>query len=90
MQPIPRIPRATAFAAFVLGATIVATPARAQRPQLSLNVRQYVAIDTDVVVLTHAHPDHCGGLPAVIEHLGAGEIWISPRRLRRPGTFACS
>lgn len=36
----------------------------------------------DVVVLTHAHPDHCGGLPAVVEKLDVGEVWISPRRFR--------
>ena len=36
----------------------------------------------DVVALTHAHPDHCGGLPSVIEHLDVGEVWISPRRFR--------
>ncbi len=34
----------------------------------------------DVVALTHAHPDHCGGLPAVIDHLEVGSIWITPRR----------
>ncbi len=34
----------------------------------------------DVVALTHAHPDHCGGLPAVIDHLEVGAIWITPRR----------
>lgn len=36
----------------------------------------------DVVVLTHVHPDHCGGLPAVIRRLDVGEVWISPRRFR--------
>ncbi len=36
----------------------------------------------DIVVLSHSHPDHCGGLPAVIEQLGAGEIWLNPRRFR--------
>lgn len=36
----------------------------------------------DVVVLTHAHPDHCGGLPAVLRRLDVGEVWISPRRFR--------
>jgi competence protein ComEC len=36
----------------------------------------------DVAVLTHVHPDHCGGLPAVLENLDVGSIWISPRRFR--------
>jgi competence protein ComEC len=36
----------------------------------------------DVAVLTHVHPDHCGGLPAVLANLDVGTIWISPRRFR--------
>jgi competence protein ComEC len=36
----------------------------------------------DVAVLTHVHPDHCGGLPAVLENLNVGSVWISPRRFR--------
>jgi len=36
----------------------------------------------DVAVLTHVHPDHCGGLPAVLENLDVGSMWISPRRFR--------
>jgi competence protein ComEC len=36
----------------------------------------------DVVALSHAHPDHCGGLPAVIENLDVGVVWITPRRFR--------
>ncbi|HXA18984.1 MAG TPA: DNA internalization-related competence protein ComEC/Rec2 [Thermoanaerobaculia bacterium] len=36
----------------------------------------------DVAVLTHVHPDHCGGLPAVLDNLDVGSIWISPRRFR--------
>ena len=36
----------------------------------------------DVVALSHAHPDHCGGLPAVIENLHVGVVWITPRRFR--------
>ncbi len=38
--------------------------------------------NVDVVVLSHAHPDHCGGLPAVIEHFEVGEVWLSPRAFR--------
>jgi len=36
----------------------------------------------DVALLTHVHPDHCGGLPAVLENLDVGSLWISPRRFR--------
>src|SRR5260370_32599525 len=36
----------------------------------------------DVLVLTPVHPDHCGGLPAVVSRLDVGEVWLSPRRFR--------
>jgi competence protein ComEC len=36
----------------------------------------------DAVVLTHAHPDHCGGLGDVIERFDVGAVWLSPRRFR--------
>ena len=38
----------------------------------------------DAAILTHAHPDHCGGMPAVVSELAVGGIWISPRRFRGP------
>ena len=30
----------------------------------------------DVVALTHAHQDHLGGLTAVLENFGVGQLWI--------------
>lgn len=36
----------------------------------------------DAVVLTHVHPDHCGGMPSVVANLRVGEVWVSPRRFR--------
>lgn len=38
----------------------------------------------DVVVMTHADPDHCGGLPAVLQTLRVGRLWISSHHLREP------
>jgi competence protein ComEC len=31
----------------------------------------------DIVVLTHSHPDHIGGIPQVLESLPVGEIWVN-------------
>lgn len=36
----------------------------------------------DVVVLSHVHPDHCGGLPMLVTRMQVGEVWISPRRFQ--------
>jgi len=36
----------------------------------------------DAVVLTHAHPDHCGGLPTLLDRVSVGQLWLSPRRFR--------
>jgi competence protein ComEC len=34
----------------------------------------------DVVILSHAHPDHCVGLVPVVAHFNVGALWISPRK----------
>jgi competence protein ComEC len=36
----------------------------------------------DAVILTHAHPDHCGGLSEVLARIDVGELWVSPRRFQ--------
>jgi competence protein ComEC len=36
----------------------------------------------DLAVLTHAHPDHCGGLAQVIRDMPVSRLWLSPRRFR--------
>lgn len=33
----------------------------------------------DAVVLSHAHPDHCGALPQLVEQFDVGGVWITPR-----------
>ena len=62
MQPTSPILRRALL--LTLASALAVAPARAQRPQLSRNVRQYVAIDTDVVVLTHARVIDGTGAPA--------------------------
>jgi competence protein ComEC len=31
----------------------------------------------DIVVVTHSHPDHIGGIPQVLERLQVGDIWVN-------------
>jgi competence protein ComEC len=33
----------------------------------------------DVLVLTHAHPDHVGGVPFLLKAFSVGEVWEGPR-----------
>ncbi|MGE5049628.1 MAG: DNA internalization-related competence protein ComEC/Rec2 [Deltaproteobacteria bacterium] len=34
----------------------------------------------DLVVLTHPHPDHAGGIPTVLDRVSVGELWMTPER----------
>lgn len=36
----------------------------------------------DVAVLSHAHPDHCGGIVSALRQLNVRELWITPQRFR--------
>jgi competence protein ComEC len=40
-------------------------------------LRQKRRTRLDVMVLTHPHPDHFGGLPAVLREIDVGELWDS-------------
>jgi competence protein ComEC len=51
-----------------------------------LRARRRRAID--VLVLTHPHPDHYGGLGALLERLPVSELWISGVELDSPASGA--
>ncbi|HET7784385.1 MAG TPA: DNA internalization-related competence protein ComEC/Rec2 [Myxococcales bacterium] len=34
----------------------------------------------DLVVLTHPHPDHAGGIPTVLDRVPVGELWMTRER----------
>jgi competence protein ComEC len=40
------------------------------------------------VVLTHAHPDHYGGLASVLENVEVGELWVSGEPIAPEGPVA--
>jgi competence protein ComEC len=42
----------------------------------------------DVVVISHPHPDHMGGLPALLEHVSVGEVWIAGEETDDPAWHA--
>lgn len=42
----------------------------------------------DRLVLTHPHPDHLGGLPAVVEQFPIGEFWQGPWQDATDGDYA--
>jgi competence protein ComEC len=62
------------------GETMLIDGGRDQRLLPLLADRGIRRIDT--VVLTHAHPDHCASLPAVIEHFAVQRVLVTSRRFR--------
>ena len=55
--------------------------------QSIINHLEYVGIDTiDVVVATHPHADHIGGMPGVIDRFDVREVWM-PDRYHTTATF---
>lgn len=42
----------------------------------------------DAVMLTHAHSDHMGGMPAILRDLRPRELWLSVQPGRSPGLLA--
>ncbi len=42
-------------------------------------------VDTlDLLVITHWHPDHCGGAPFILERLRVGEVWMNSAQEKNP------
>ena len=48
-------------------------------------LRALGVVRLDLVIATHADLDHRGGLPSVLDALGAGEVWLPAGRGNEPG-----
>jgi competence protein ComEC len=40
-------------------------------------IKDYGIQKLDIVVITHSHPDHIGGIPSVLKNIPVGEIWVN-------------
>ncbi len=70
-------------AMLVDGGGSISNPAYGARVLVPLLVERGVR-RIDTVVLSHPHPDHCGGLLAVLRHLDVGRLVLSRRHLATP------
>lgn len=71
------------------GGAVTGGPDPGQRVVVPL-LRAHRIERLDVVVITHGHPDHYGGMRAVFESVEVGELWLSGQLLREDpeGPFA--
>jgi competence protein ComEC len=60
-------------------------PEFGRRELLPLLIDRHVR-KIDILVMSHPHADHCGGLVPIAANLEVGEIWISARHLGDPCT----
>lgn len=65
--------------------TKVSTASRTRSPVVEL-LRARRRTHIDIAVITHGHPDHYGGLRAVMAHASIGELWTSSQALHESPT----